>query len=86
MQRWIGTERGNLFQLTNKMIQFVFNDKTEIILTVKTNLYIYTDKNKVKTILTISSAIKSSNKEMIEKLEYIIKILEEMTNKGSEKK
>ena len=47
---WIGTERGNLFQLTNKIIQFVFNDKTEIILTAKTKLCIYTDKNKVKTI------------------------------------
>ena len=86
MQRWIGTERGNLFQLTNKIIQFIFNDKTEIILTVKTKLCIYTDKNKVKTILNASTAKKSSNKEMIEKLEYTKKILEEMTNKGSEKK
>ena len=83
MQRWIGTERGNLFQLTNKIIQFIFNDKTEIILTVK--LCIYTDKNKVKTILTTSTVFKRANKEFIEKLEYTKKILEAMINKGKEK-
>ena len=81
-RNWIG----NLFLLTNKIIQFIFNEKTEIILTAKTKLCIYTDKNKVKTILNASTAKKRANKEFIEKLEYTKKILEEMTNKGSEKK
>ena len=83
---WRRIERGNLFRLTNKITQFIFNDKTEIILSNNNQkLCIFTDKNKEKTILPIATAIKSSNKEMVEKLEYLKNILTEMLNKRKEK-
>ena len=83
--KWKRAERANVFRLTNKITQFIFKDKTEIILDSSSKLSIFTDKNKVKTISPISNAMHSSNKEMVNKLEYAKNVLTEMLNKRKEK-
>ena len=74
------------FRLSNKMIQFIFNDKTELILSSGEKLVVYVDKNKSRSFFHFSSAMESSNKEMVKRLDYAKQILEYMLNKNKENK
>ena len=76
-----------LFRLTDrKTFQSIFNDKIEIILNSDSKTAVYVDKNKTRYIFHMNAAMKSSNKEMVEKLKYIKKILENMLKENKEKK
>ena len=62
------------FRFTDsKTFQSIFNDKSEIILNSNNKTAVYVDKNKTRYIFHMNAAMKSSNKEMVEKLKYIKK-------------
>ena len=75
------------FRFTDrKTFQSIFNDKTEIILNSDSKTTVYVDKNKTRYIFHTNAVMKSSNKEMVEKLKYIKKILENMLKENKKKK
>jgi len=85
VRKWLRTRHSFVFRLSNKVIQFIFNDKTEIILNSGEKLVVYVDKNNSRSIFPLSSALENSNKEMVKRLDYAKKILEHMLNKHKEK-
>ena len=85
VKKWYKAEDCIYFRLTNKIFQFIFNDKTEIIISSPNKIVIYEDNNKSRNIFHLSTAMESSNKEMVKKLEYAKKLLLNLLNKNKEK-
>ena len=86
VKKWTRTKHSVFFILPNKKVQFIFNDKTELILSSGEKLVVYVDKNKSRSFFHFSSAMESSNKEMVKRLDYAKQILEYMLNKNKENK
>ena len=66
-------------------MQCIFNDKTEIILSIQKTIVYYIDKKGKKDLYSLVNAFKSSNTELTKRLTYIKKMLEFLIEKHKEK-
>lgn len=74
------TSHAMLFRLSNKLIEVVFDDKSEIILNSNTRDVVYIDKNGVWETYSITRALTSPNTEMTRRLKYSKEILENLVS------
>ena len=51
IKKWMRTKHEIFFTLSNKIMQCIFNDKTEIILSLQIKIFYYIDKEGKKTCL-----------------------------------
>ena len=84
LRKWMKTNQAIIFRLSNKTIQVIFKDHSEIILFE--DIVNYKDKNnKVKT-YKIEDAVNSSNFEMNKRLKYVQNIFTKIISINSQKK
>ena len=69
LRKWLRTNQAIIFRLSNKTIQVIFKDKTEIILF--DDMVSYKDKKKYVKTFKVDDAINSSNFEMDKRIKYV---------------
>ncbi len=61
LKKWMKTRHASLLRLSNKIVQVVFTDKTEIILSSESKLVTYVNKKLERTRYPIANALESEN-------------------------
>ena len=84
LRKWMKTNQAIIFRLSNKTIQVIFKDHTEIIL-FNDNVS-YKDKNKITKTFKIEEAVNSSNFEMNKRIKYVQNIFTKIMSVNSQKK
>ena len=79
---WVKKSKCLMFILSTKIMQFNFNDKTELVINKKRKLVIYFDKNCEKKVYPLNSALESSNLDMTKRLRYAMKIYSELASRN----
>lgn len=64
-----------IFRLSDKTVQVVFNDNTQMILTQQLKVVTYVDKEKNKQTQLLSLALESENAAMVKRLKYTKEVL-----------
>lgn len=72
------TKHAIIFRLSNKIVQVIFFDNTQIILHSEQRAVTYVNKNKERLHFSLSQALKSPNNEMTKRLNYTKQILSHM--------
>ena len=84
VKKWIKTKNAILFRLSNKIVQVIFKDRTEIILSSESRIVTYKNKLQEQNIYQLSSALESNNPEMIKRLKYTKELIVRMQNNNRE--
>ena len=83
IRKWMKTKHAIIFRLSNKTIQVIFKDHTEIILFNDT--VTYKNKNGEMSVFKIQDSLNSSNFEMNKRIKYTQSILTKMVNANQAK-
>ena len=67
-------------RLSNKVVQVIFQDSTEIVLSSQLRVVTYVNKKHERLTYPLNSALESTNKEMAKRLKYTKDILTHMLN------
>ena len=84
LRKWLRTNQAIIFRLSNKTIQVIFKDQTEIILF--DDMVSYKDKKKYVKTYKVDDAINSSNFEMDKRIKYVQNIFTKIMSVNSQKK
>ena len=68
VKRYLVSKNAILFRLSNKLIQIMFNDQTEIIFSTETNDFIYKNKKGEEEQESIQNAMNGDNQDVIKKI------------------
>lgn len=85
VKKWMRTRHAIMLRLSNKVVQVIFEDRTEIILSSETREVTYINKKKEHSTYPLSSALESPNVEMTKRLKYTKDILTHMLTAGQSK-
>ena len=77
VKRWQKTKHATLFRLSNKVVQVVFEDKSELVMSSMTKKVFYKNKKDEKCCYPLATALDSGNQEMIKRLNYSRQVLEQ---------
>jgi len=80
VKKWMRTRHAIMFRLSNKVVQVNFQDHTEIMLSSETKVVTYVNKKGERSTYPLSSAMESTNLEMVKRLKYTKDILTHMLN------
>ena len=72
------TKHAIMFRLSNKVVQVNFQDQTEIMLSSETKVVTYVNKKGERSNYPLSTAMESSNLEMVKRLKYTKEILHQL--------
>ncbi|CAD7964227.1 unnamed protein product [Amoebophrya sp. A25] len=75
VKKWMKNRHAIMFQLSNKIVQVIFFDKTEVVLSSKTHTVTYVDKRGVRSAYPLQSVMEISNTELAKRLRYTKDIL-----------
>lgn len=84
VKRWMKTRHALIFRLNNRVVQVHFEDHTEILLSSETKQVTYVNKKADRTLYALSSAMESTNLEMVKRLKYCKDVLAQMLNQSKE--
>ena len=84
VKQWLSTKHGILFYLSNKIMQVIFIDKTEFIISRKSRIVIYFNEKGEKMIYNLDNVINiNNNPEMTNRLKYIKELMKHMLKYNS---
>lgn len=78
LRKVMKTKNAQLMRLSNKVVQVVFSDKTEIILSSESKMVTYVDKQGERLKYPINTALDMPNPQMAKRLKYTKEILTHM--------
>ena len=78
VKKWLKTKHAIMFRLSNKVVQVIFQDETEIILSSESKMIVYVNKKGERNNYQLSNALESDNREMTKRLKYTKEILTRM--------
>ena len=81
LKKWIMTKHAIMFRLSNKIVQVIFTDDTEIIANSINEVITYINKKGEQSNYPMNTAFECSDTEMTKRLKYFEPILREMMNK-----
>ena len=84
LKKVMKTRNAQLLRLSNKIVQVVFSDKTEIILSSESKMVTYVDKNGDRLKYPINTALDMPNPQMAKRLKYTKEILTHMLNANTQ--
>ncbi|CAG9334258.1 unnamed protein product [Blepharisma stoltei] len=82
IKKWAKSRRAVMFRLSNKIIQVVFQDHSQIILSVDSKSFMYINKSGEKALMQLSTALESQNEEIVKRLKYVQKILNSLNSQA----
>lgn len=80
LKKIIKSNDAQLLRLSNKIVQVIFLDKTEIILSQESKMVTYVDKEGQRKKYPINTAMESRNYQMAKRLKLTKEILTKMVN------
>jgi polo-like kinase 1 len=75
LKKWMKTKHAILFRLSSRMIEVVFENKTEIILRSEARELYYVNKRGEWETYTLSEALTSQNTDMVKRFKYTKEVL-----------
>ncbi|CAD8146010.1 unnamed protein product [Paramecium pentaurelia] len=78
VKKWMKAKHAIIFRLSDKTVQVIFHDNTQIILTQQLKVVTYIDKELVKSTYMLNTALESENNQMVKRLKYTKEILSQM--------
>lgn len=78
VKKWMRTKHAIIFRLSNKLVQVIFFDHTEIILHSENRAVTYVNKKGERLYFSLESSIESNNQEMTKRLNYTRQVLTHM--------
>ena len=78
VKKWMRTKHAIIFRLSNKIVQVIFFDNTQIVLHSEARAVTYVNKKSERLYFSLATALKSSNNEMTKRLNYTKQILTHM--------
>lgn len=82
VKKWMRTKHAIMFRMSSKVVQVIFQDQTEIILSSELKVVTYVNKKHERLNYPLSTALQSSNQEMAKRLKYTKDILTHMLGGG----
>ncbi len=76
VKKWMKTKHAILFRLSNKVVQVIFEDSSELIMSSLSKKVQYVNKKGERSYFFLSTALESGNNEMIKRLNYSRQVLE----------
>ena len=86
IKKWMRTKLSIMFRLSNKTVQVIFNDKTEMFLSSQCKIVTYCNKKGERKTYPLSIALQKNDQEMIKRLKYTKGMLEYWLNLNMQKK
>ncbi len=83
LKKWRRAKKAILFRLSNKIIQVLFQDQSELILCSGSGMVTFVTSKKVVKKLPLSTDLETRDPSMYKRLQYSKEILVQMINKGS---
>ena len=80
VKKWMNTKHAIIFRFSNKIIQTIFKDKTQVIIHSLNNNLTYINKKEEKIEVHLDKVFESNNYELIRRVKYIKEILTHMVN------
>lgn len=71
-----------IFKLSNKIIQLIFGDQTQLIISAEKRIVSFYNKNKEKKVFPLSFLSDCTDHELSKKLKYTKDLLSQMAQKG----
>lgn len=81
VRKWLRVASAIMLQLSNKQVQAMFDDKSQVLLNAESREATYIDYIGRRITQPISAALESGNKEMVDKIKYANKMLAQMLSK-----
>ena len=78
VKKWMRTKHAIMFRMSSKVVQVIFQDQTEIILSSELKVVTYVNKRHERLHYPLSTALQSNNQEMAKRLKYTKDILTHM--------
>eukprot|EP00985_Skeletonema_marinoi_P018590 scaffold10417_cov137-Skeletonema_marinoi.AAC.14 len=78
MKKWIKTKHAMLFRLSNDTVQVQFNDETQVLISSEGNLITFVDKEKNRTLHSISDIANNQQTDVSKRLKYAKEILSQL--------
>ncbi len=78
MKKWIKTKHAMLFRLSNDTVQVQFNDETQVLISSNGNLITFVDKEKNRTLYSISDIANNQQTDVSKRLKYAKEILSQL--------
>ena len=70
VKKWMKTKHAIMFRMNSKVVQVIFQDQTEILLSSELKIVTYVNKKSERLHYPLSTALQSSNQEMSKRLKY----------------
>ena len=86
VKKWVNTRHAIIFRFSNKLIQTIFKDKTQILIHPFTNCVTYINKTEDKYVFELNKIFESNNYEVIRRVKYVKEILAHMASVNKRKK
>jgi len=84
LKKWVRTRHAILFRLSNRTVQVVFYDQSEVLLSCDTRVVTYVDKTEKRSTYPINEITKDPTSEIAKRLKYAMDILHQLIS-GSTK-
>jgi len=75
LKKWVRTRHAILFRLSNRTVQVVFFDHTEVLLSSEAKLVTYVDKTRNRSTHSLSAVMKEPRADIAKRLKYTKDIL-----------
>ena len=86
VKKWMKTRHAIIFRFSNKLIQTIFKDKTQLLIHAFNNCVTYINKNEEKFVFELDKVFESNNYEVVRRVKYIQDILAHMASLNKRKK
>jgi serine/threonine protein kinase len=80
LKKWVKTRHAILFRLSNKTVQVVFFDRSEILLTAEAHVITYVNKEGMRSEHSLQEALQSGRVDVIKRLKYAKDIMYKLIN------
>jgi len=78
LKKWVRTRHAILFRLSNRTVQVVFYDHSEVLLSCEARVVTYVDKSQKRAVYPINDITKDTNSEVAKRLKYAMDILHQL--------
>jgi polo-like kinase 1 len=78
MKKWIKTKHAMLFRLSNGTVQVQFNDETQVLISSEGTLITFVDKEKSRTLYSISDIANNQQSDVSKRLKYAKEIISQI--------
>jgi len=82
VKKWVRTKHAILFSLSNRTVQVIFYDQTEILLTPDVAFLTYVDKQRGRSTYSFTDELVGSSPEIAKRLNYTKEILHSLLSKS----